>query len=440
MKVLVESADGDLKLMRATEVGAASDFTGKVRVDGLASATEYHYRVWFSAGDLNRRAEHDRAEGSFHTPPQPDVAAPVGFAFGGDLGGQNACRDRKEGYPVFHAILAQEPDFFAAVGDMIYADGNCRSVGRYGNEQIPRSTGRAVDLNTFWSHWRYNRADDAFRALLAEVPYEAIWDDHEVLNDFGPGADQPWWGSGTLRISLLPIGLQAFLDYNPIAEHPDRPGRLYRTLRWGRHLELFVLDTRQYRDPSEQRDRPDRQKTLLGLEQLRWLGTRLAASDATWKVVVSSVPMAIPTGSDPDRGMDSWANYKSDTGYEHELVSIVRFLHEQGIRNSLWITTDVHFAAVYRHTPFPGDPGFQIHEVATGPLSAGVFDNELYDESLGTERLFFGPGTRERPETWRDAARAFNFGVVEISEAGQLSVHIVDARGAERHSFRLKPQ
>lgn len=32
----------------------------------------------------------------------------------------------------------------------------------------------------------YNRDDDAYRALLGKLPYYAIWDDHEVVNDFGP--------------------------------------------------------------------------------------------------------------------------------------------------------------------------------------------------------------------------------------------------------------
>ena len=64
---------------------------------------------------------------------------------------------------------------------------------------------------------------------------------------------------------------------------------LYRSLRWGRHLELFVLDTRSYRDPNSALDSQQQPKTMLGSEQLAWLKDGLASSSATWKVIVSSV-------------------------------------------------------------------------------------------------------------------------------------------------------
>ena len=68
------------------------------------------------------------------------------------------------------------------------------------------------------------------------------------MNDFGPLTDAPTTPpySGA---HLLPLGLEAFLDYTPIETAPT----LYRSLRWGRHLELFVLDTRRYRDANSRR-------------------------------------------------------------------------------------------------------------------------------------------------------------------------------------------
>jgi phosphodiesterase/alkaline phosphatase D-like protein len=50
----------------------------------------------------------------------------------------------------------------------------------------------------------------------------------------------PPWRPGQ---HLMPIGRAAFLDYAPM--RPDPPNRFYRAFRWGRHLELFLLDTRQ---------------------------------------------------------------------------------------------------------------------------------------------------------------------------------------------------
>ena len=105
---------------------------------------------------------------------------------------------------------------------------------------------------------------------------------------------------------------------------------------------------------------------MLGREQLTWLKEKLAASDARWKVIVSSVPMSIPTGLPAvPNGRDGWANFDQTAGYERELLDILRFMHAHGIRNSLWITTDVHFAEAFRYTPFTDDPGFAAYELVT---------------------------------------------------------------------------
>ena len=234
-------------------------------------------------------------------------------------------------------------------------------------------------------------------AAAGEHGYVGVWDDHEVVNDFGPLNDTRSTPPYTPGVHLLPIGLEAFLDYTPIAVAPNTPKRLYRSLRWGKHLELFVLDTRQYRDANAAFDSPDRPKTMLGREQLTWLKESLAASDATWKVIVSSVPMSIPTGFPAANGRDGWANFDQTTGFEQELLDILRFMERTGSANTVWITTDVHFAEAFRYRPFPSNPGFVVHELATGPLNAGIFPNRDVDSTLRPEVLtFFGPPTPRR--------------------------------------------
>jgi alkaline phosphatase D len=440
LHALLRNRESGQVVSAGARVDEHRDLTARVWVHGLSPGSVYDYRVWFSQEDRNRRGELDSVSGSFRTPPLPDTPAALRFAWGGDLGGQNVCRDAREGYPILRVIHEQAPDFFVGLGDMIYADDLCRGVGRFENAQIPLRAGRAVDLATFWAHWKYNREDPASLELLANTVYAPVWDDHEVIDDFGPDRDRPWWGGGALDVRLLPIGLQAFLDYNPIDESPRTPGRIYRSLRWGKHVELFLLDTRQYRDSSDLVDRPDRPKTMLGREQLLWLKTRLEASDATWKVVVSSVPMALPTGSDPDRGMDAWANLNSATGYEHELIDIVRFLRERGIRNNLWITTDVHFSAVFRHIPSRQEPEFRIYEVAVGPLNAGLGINDYLDTTLGSERLFYDAEGRTLPTTFQEAKARFTFGRADVSSAGKLSLRIMNALGETLYSLNLSPR
>ena len=299
--------------------------------------------------------------------------------------------------------------------------------------------GIAVDLPGFWQHWRYNRADGASQRLLGTTSYVGVWDDHEVVNDFGPLTDAPSTPPYT-GVHLLPIGLDAFLDYTPISAMPASRGRLYRSLRWGRHLELFVLDTRQYRDANFAPDSPVQPKTMLGSQQLAWLKEGLARSDATWKVIVSSVPMSIPTGFPLTNGRDGWANFDQTTGFERELLDILRFMKEQGIENSVWITTDVHFAEVFRYRPFAEEPSFTVHELATGPLNAGIFPNRDFDPTLNPERLFFyGPDSASAVTSWAEAKRWFNFGTLVVNREGRLTAGILNTAGETVYSLELAP-
>jgi alkaline phosphatase D len=433
----VSLSAGPHRPVAGVRVAAANDFTASVALRGLRPSTHYVYRVWFTAG-RGQGGRGPEVGGTFRTAPEPDVSAAVKIAFGGDVAGQNVCRDAAEGFPILNTIRSRQPDVFVGLGDMIYADNACDAAGRYGNAQVG-GLGVATDLPGFWAHWRYNRDDPASKVLLRRVGYVGVWDDHEVVNDFGPLTDAPtsppYTGS-----RLLPLGLEAFLDYTPIASSPGTPKRLYRALRWGRHVELFVLDTRQYRDANSSPDSATRPKTMLGREQLTWLKERLSASSATWKVIVSSVPISIPTGFPPANGRDGWANFDQTTGFEHELLGILRFMHAEGISKPVWITTDVHFAEVFRYRPFPDDPSFAVHELATGPLNAGIFPNRDFDSTLNPERLFFhGPTTPEAVTTWEEAKRWFNFGELTVRRNGRLTARIVDTAGSTLFSLELAP-
>jgi alkaline phosphatase D len=407
---------------------AADDYTGQVFLTGLRPDTTYRYKL-------------GSTRGSFETAPEDHDAARVRLAFGGDVAGQNVCRDSTEGFPIMDTIRKVRPDVFVGLGDMIYADNACDPVGRYGNAQVPGGFGPATDLAGFWAHWRYNRADRASQRLLASTGYVGVWDDHEVVNDFGPLSDTRSTSPYTPGIHLLPIGLDAFIDYTPIAIAPNTPKRLYRSLRWGKHLELFVLDTRQYRDANSASDSPDRPKTMFGREQLTWLKDSLVASDATWKVIVSSVPMSIPTGFPPSGGRDGWANFDQTTGFEQELLDVLRFMESEGIENTVWITTDVHFAEAFKYQPFSSNPEFVVYELATGPLNAGIFPNRDFDSTLNPEVLtFFGPPTAEAVTTWQEAKHWLNFGTLEFARDGELTAEIVNTAGQTQFSLTLAPR
>lgn len=396
-------------------------------------------RVWISDGPPGR-GRGPAVSGEFETAPAPDDQAPIRIAFGGDVSGQNVCRDTAEGIPIAATIEEWDPDVFIGLGDMIYADDLCLATGRYGNAQVPRDAAQAIDLPTFWAHWRYNRDDASLRSLLSGSSYVGVWDDHEVLNDFGPLTDTRATPPYDPNLHLLPLGRQAFEDYTPLTADPADPHRLHRSLRYGQHLELLVLDTRQYRDANSAVDDPAHPKSMLGEEQLAWLKASLAASTATWKVVVSSVPMSIPTGFPPTNGRDGWANFDQATGFEQELLDILRSAQEDGVDELIWLTTDVHFSEAFRYVPFADDAGFVVHEIATGPMNSGIFPNRSFDTTLNPERLaFYGPDVPEDVTSWEQAKTWFNFGTLEVAADGTLRAGIVNTAGSAVFELELHP-
>ena len=435
----VRLSGGKHRAIAPVALTADHDFTGVVELAGLRPDTRYRYRTWVSGG-RSGRAQGPEVEGSFRTAPDPDDRAEVRLAYGGDVSGQNVCRDVTDGIPIARTIEEWDPDIFVGLGDMIYADDVCLPVGRYGNDQIPRAQAQATDIPGFWAHYHYNRSDPGLRSLLASAPYVAVWDDHEVVNDFGPLTDtraSPPYDPG---VHLMPLGRQAFLDYTPITRDASDPDRLYRSIRYGANLELIVLDTRQYRDANSTLDDQPRPKSMLGAEQLAWLKTTLASSSATWKVVVSSVPMSVPTGFPAANGRDGWANFDQATGFERELLDILRFAQQRGIRDLFWITTDVHFGEVFRYTPFADAPDFHVYEMATGPMNSGIFPNLDFDTTLSPQRLaIVGPPAAADVTTWEQAKSWFNFGTIEIDENGTIEAAIVDTAGHRRFELRLPP-
>ncbi|MEL6180418.1 MAG: alkaline phosphatase D family protein, partial [Myxococcota bacterium] len=378
--------------------------------------------------------------GRFMTAPDRGIMSPLVFAWGGDLAGQNVCRDAREGFPVFKALVEEPLDFFIALGDMIYADNGCDATGMYGNAQVQGGFGPAVDMEGFRAHWRYNRQDQGYQRLLSQTPTFAIWDDHEVVNDFGPTTDTRADPPYTKGQPLMPMGLRAFLEYNPVGAEPATAKQIWRSFRWGGHLEVFILDTRQYRAPNNAPDDGPEAKSMLGEPQRQWLVKQVTASKATWKVIISSVPIAIPTGAGAT-ARDGWTAFDGNTGFARELGAIVKAFHDAGTQNLVWMTTDVHFASVFRYTPFPDSPGFVFHEFVTGPLNAGLFPNRDFTPSMGAERLFFyGPESKDDVSSWKQARPWMNFGVARISEEGVLTIDVRQVDGTPVYTQALTPR
>lgn len=361
------------------------------------------------------------------TSPVEQETSGLRFAFGGDLAGQNVCRDLALGFPIFGHIKKKQPDFFIALGDMIYADDVCEATGRYGNAQVPRNIGVATTDEEFARHWQYVREDPGFTSLLKDVPYYAVWDDHEVRNDFGPASANK---------EIIAASRSAFA-----AVHGTNDGALYYRQGFGELLEVFFLDTRSYRDANAAPDLPEKPKSMLGNQQKSWLIENVSNSGATWKIIVTSVPLSIPTGWPPEGARDGWADFDSDSGFEQELLEILAAFANNDVGNLVFVTADVHFATGFRYRPFTRHPEFSFHEFVVGPLNAGLFPNLDFDKTLNPERLFFyGPDPEATELSYAEALRWFNFGLIKISSAGQLDFELVDGLGESRYQQAIMPR
>ncbi|MCS6926642.1 MAG: alkaline phosphatase D family protein, partial [Candidatus Binatia bacterium] len=389
---------GDRTHGGTVQVSAETDFTGTVDLTGLAPATRYYYRV-------RQHEDGTAAEaiGTFTTAPPPDVPSPVSFVWGGDLGGQGFCR--RPAYTIFTPMKALGADFFLFGGDTIYADTPCPAP-----PNVPGADFIATTQQEFWAKHRYQREDGPLRDLLAATPVYAVWDDHEVSNDFS-GRTEP----------LAPFGFKAFFDYFPIRRAPEEPLRLYRKFRWGKHLELFLLDTRQYRSPNSQPDGPS--KTLLGAAQLQWLLDGLATSTATWKAIFSSVPLSAHTGN-VLKGRDGWGGDFFASGFTTELKKILTHLRSRQVQNVVWFSTDLHVARVLSYDP-ERDGTSDFYEFISGPLSAIPGDLDPLDPTFHPRILY-------------EETNFFNFGFVRIDgHTGRLTVDIRDQEGKVRYTLSL---
>lgn len=419
---------------------ADADYTAQAKLTNLDPDTLYRYQVQFVAGRSKSRV----ATGTFRTAPAVDAASSVRLVWSGDLAGQTYCRRPDVGYRIFTPMMKFRADFFVANGDMIYADGECPEQGtepgwRNVDGQFPAVSNPSVDwqdrvqlADMFNAHWRYNRADPAFQAFLAATPMYVQWDDHEVINDFGaPWQTYPPQPDRAGYPNVVAMGRKSFFDYHPVdpaVRDSDGLPRIYRSYRWGAHVELFILDARSYRSPNTDDDSAD--KTMLGRSQLAWLKSGLVESDATWKIISNDVPLAVPTGSRADEfGRDAFASGATQGGFETELLDLVRHLDAADAKNVVFIATDVHSAAQVRYeNDYDGDGDLLLfHELIAGPLSAVRGAAPVALDGTLRPVMIYGEGD------------LFNYGAihVEAGRAARLSADVRDEFGNVRPGSEL---
>lgn len=354
------------------EATSESDYTLTFELTGLLPDREYFYRGVVlpsaPAGEPVRGPV-----GRFRT--ASETAREYRFAWSGDI------YAGYQPFTLFDRIVEKDPHFFILLGDTIYAD-------------VPKD--RFVpSLSGYRYKHRENRGDPHLQRLLARVPVFAMWDDHEVENDFD------------MTNPSIPEGRRAFREYWPVRT-TDR-AVLYRSFSWGPAADFFVLDCRQYRRPKTEPDGPT--KTMLGKAQKEWFKEHLRASRSPFKFVISSVPFL------GRWGRDKWS------GYATEREELLQFFRSEGIAGIIVLSADMH-AAMDLEGPYG------LREFVAGPIAAWPLCQLVRNIRPDLERTgrFF-------------ICDAFNYGLVTVrpeASPPEVEVEILDGSNTVRHRARVR--
>lgn len=378
--------------------GAGSDFTSRLLLRGLPPGQTILYTVQFEDG----KNVSEPVPGKLRTPSRKEDRN-VRFAWSGDVAGQGyGINPDWGGMRGFEAVRAIDPDFFIHSGDTVYADGpipkevvlpNGRGVWK--NIVTPEKSKPAETLDEFRGAYKYNLMDANVRRHLADVPQIWQWDDHEVMNNWSPGMDlKGRYQEQDIRV-IAARARQAFGEYAPIPFGPD--GRIFRVVPYGPLVDVFVLDMRSFRAAnSHNRQTAEGADTaLLGTSQVDWFLRALKESSAVWKIIACDMPLGLTVADGKDSQgrprYEAVANGDGPVlGREFEIARILRFLKEQRIRNTVWLTADVHYTAAHRYSPERAvfkdfDP---FWEFVSGPLNAGTFGPGELDNTFGPEVVF----------------------------------------------------
>ncbi len=425
------------------EPKAEGDWTSRVLAAGLRPASVYFYRFTDQTGAGSRI-------GRTVTAPAADADRAVRFAFvscqSPNEGAQNAWRRmifEDERRPADERL-----DFVLHLGDFIYEvtvypedqpngryGRRIRDFVRYPNGEKIGNFHIPTTLGDYRLCWQATLNDPDIQDARARWPFVCIWDNHEFswvayqsVQVFGGkpraaqrlkvAANQAWFEYQPARVGRLPDGGRDLFVAPPVEDvlptEYDEHGlglepsnlaaisslKLWRALRFGRHLELLLTDNHSFKMPSAALDdrtdplgvegyryapgeaiavldagrtwdggrppevirfngkeipnwRKDGEpQTMLGRDQKAWLKERLGASGATWKIWGNS-QASLEWRTDPQHTPEGKGAWPADggygvlattdwSGYRAERGEILDFVRARGITGFGAVAGDRH--------------------------------------------------------------------------------------------------
>lgn len=338
-------------------------FSVHVDVDGLSPDRWYWYR--FRTGDAVSPA------GRMRTTPARGAVTPLHFAFA-------SCQHWEHGlFTAYEHMASEELDLVVHLGDYIYeyASVATRVRSHAGLELLT--------LDDYRRRYAQYKTDPLLRAAHERAPWIAVWDDHEVDNNYAgllgengmeseeqthqrrAAAYQAWWENTAARVprarSWADLTITRAIDWGGLARFWMMDGRQYRSLQ-ACDSESQVVPCGDWADPS---------RTMLGPAQEKWLIDGLGASSARWQVLANQVMMApfdSRQGPETQLSMDQWS------GYPAARDRLLGAIAERAPNRTVVLTGDIHSSWVNElHAGFarPDCPVIAAEFVGTSISSGG---------------------------------------------------------------------
>ena len=299
-------------------VDSDTDFIHQFRLKNLTPGSAYSIIV----DAKSTSGEESTITGRFRTAPEKSHTAPIRFIVT-TCQAVRSIDSAADGHKAYGFMEKFDPHFFVHTGDILYYDKVplCKNVAQ-----------ARAKWNLMFAYGHNRRFHRNFTAYFMK-------DDHDTLkNDCWPGQKY-----GDLTFDQ---GLSIFREQVPMGE------LTYRTVRWGKHVQIWMTENRDYRSSNRDPDGPE--KTILGATQKAWLKKTLDESDATHKFVISPGPLVGPD----KRGKKD--NHSNDV-FAHEGQELRDFL--SGMKNTYVICGDRHWQYCSQ------DPKTKLLELGCGPIN-----------------------------------------------------------------------
>lgn len=385
-----------------------NDYIVRHHLRGLKPDTRYRYVLEYGENQARTKRGPERW---FRTLPGPQSTSRLSFLFFNCMGwGQYMDgygnrkgypgSDKHLGYPTLVKMQAYaDSHFVIGGGDLVYYD-------------LP-ATDVAKTQPQLRAKWQQQFSQPRLVQLVGSMGSYWMKDDHDFRYDDGDLTG--------LREPSAALGIRTFREQMPVVPPGDSDRPTYRTVRATKHVQLWLLEGRDYRSPNRMDDGPE--KSIWGPIQKDWLKRTLRESDAAWKLIITPTPLV---GPDTPRKRD---NHTNPLGFRYEGDHFFSWMKEQGLKNVVLFTGDRHWQYHAVHpTGYSEFACGSLHrEIAVGNPPRPGEPNSTDPKGLVDQRYV---------TTEQDGG----FLRIAVEADARLKVEVINQAGAVKYVHETKPQ